>query len=339
MATVLIVDDEKSIRTTVGAFLKDAGYEVIVAADAEQAKRWVAQRPLDVALIDILLGNGSGLDVARDLRDRQMLLDVVSQAAAARAREAEYAMLLRERERAHAELEKQVRVRTADLHALAARLQVVREEERQALARELHDNFGQNLTALQIDLQWLARRLQATHSSDGAVVAKIAAMTPLAERLIVLTQTVCAALRPGMLDDLGLLAAIEWQAEDWEQRTGLTCVVSLPIAEVVVDPGHALALFRIFQEALTNVVRHAQATRVDVRLQTDDREVYLEVQDNGRGFTPEAFPASKALGLLSMRERAAGFAGAVNILSELGKGTTVQIRMPAGQPDSTSTAA
>jgi len=228
-------------------------------------------------------------------------------------------------------VEATLRRSAADLRALTTRLHVVREEECAALARELHDNFGQNLTALQIDLQWLERRVRTAKPIDGALLEKIANMMPLAERLSVLTQTVCAALRPGMLDDLGLMAAIEWQAEDWARRTGLKCVVSLPAGEVVVDPDRALALFRIFQETLTNVVRHAHATRVDVRLQIGDGGIYLEVRDNGRGFTPESFPASKALGLLSIRERAAGFGGTLNILSEVGKGTTVQIRMPQVQ--------
>lgn len=372
MATVLIVDDEKSIRKTLVAFLSAAGHHAVAAASVEEAFAVLETHPPDVALVDVLLGRGNGLDVARRIRDRQPavrtilmtgepnfatacqavrlrlfdylvkpisrqdVLDVVGHAAAAKARDDEYALLLRERERHQEDLERRVMQRTAelsqsasDLHALAARLQVVREEERAALARELHDEFGQNLTALQIDLDWVDRQLRNTQPRVAAgVLDRIATMTPLVERLTVLTQTVCASLRPAMLDDLGLLAAIEWQAEDCERRTGLRCMVSLPPHDPLVQGDQALALFRIFQEALTNAVRHAQATCVDIRLQVADGELELAVQDNGRGFAPESFPASRALGLLSMRERAAGFGGSVSILSAPGSGTTVRVRMP-----------
>ncbi len=372
MASVLVLDDEKSLRVLLGKTLRDAGYEVIEVADAEAAHGWVDRRPLDVALLDIHLQEGNGMDVARHIRDqqpdvrsilitadpdfssaseairlhifdylvkpigREQLLNVVGYAAAAKARDREYDLMLLERNRHQENLERHVKLRTAELnqtaaelHALAARLQVVREEERMALARELHDEFGQNLTALQIDLDWLDRHLQVADAVDVVQLrARIATMAPLAERLTVMTQAVCASLRPGMLDDLGLLAAIEWQVEDCQKRTGLTCVVSLPAHEVVLDPNHALALFRILQESLTNVVRHAQATRVDVRLVAAERELHLEVRDNGRGFRPESFPGAKALGLLSMRERAIGFEGTVVIESELGKGTLVRVRVP-----------
>ncbi len=379
MATVLIVDDEKSIRTTLGLFLRSAGHQTIEAADAEEAIRVIEAVPLDVALLDILLGSGHGLDVARSIHERQpdvrtilitaeptfatashairlrafdylvkplsreQILDVVGRAATAKANEQEYALLLQERERYREDLQRHVKERTAklnqtaaELHALAARLQVVREDERTALARELHDDFGQNLTALQIDLDWLGRHMRAATPIDMARVQdRIAAMAPIVERLTEMTQAVCASLRPGMLDDLGLLAAIEWQVEDCQKRTGLTCEVSLPADDIALDRGRALALFRILQEAMTNVVRHAQATWIRVSLQSADHEIILEVRDNGRGFAPELFPGSKALGLLSMRERAASFQGTVDILSAPAQGTTVRVRMPQASGPST----
>lgn len=375
MAVILLVDDEKSTRTFLSALLKDAGHEVIEACDADEAIRCVERYPLDVALLDIMLGTGNGLDVARHIRDwrpdvrvilmtgepnfasarqsislrifdylvkpcdPQMVLEIVGQAAAAKARDMELALLVRERARNQEDLERRVRVRTAELnqsainlHALAARLQVVREEERKALARELHDEFGQKLTALQIDLNWLDRKLQPVQPGEVAEMQdKIAAMMPLVEQLTEMTQAICASLRPGMLDDLGLLAAIEWQVEDCERRTGLKCALSTPTEDIVLERDDALALFRILQEALTNVIRHARATQVLIRLQITDGELELEVQDNGRGFTPEACPVSKALGLLSMRERAIGFQGTVSIQSKPGHGTTVQVRMPLVQ--------
>ena len=375
MAIVLLADDEKDVRATLAKILIHAGHEVLEASNVAEAKRCADQHPLDVALIDIMMGNENGLDVAHYLRDcqpdvrtilitgapnfasareaislrifdyllkpieRQGLLTSVGKAAAAKASEEEYALMLRERERFHDDLERRVRVRTAELHqaavnlqALTNRLQDVREEERKALARELHDEFGQKLTALQIDMDWLARQ---THADQPGVMAamreKIAGMLPLVAQLTEMTQAICAALRPGMLDDLGLLAAIDWQVDECAKRTGLTFSSSLPDVDVVLDRNVALALFRIFQESLTNTVRHAKATHVEFRVRVADNELEMEIKDNGRGFTPESVPTTKALGLLSMRERASGFQGTVNVLSILGKGTTVQVRMPLVQ--------
>jgi PAS domain S-box-containing protein len=227
---------------------------------------------------------------------------------------------------------------TAELHALARHLNAVREEERATLARELHDNLGQHLTALQIDLTWLDRSLQAAPPPDLALLHdRIVAMVPMVERLIELTQTVCASLRPGVLDDLGLVAAIEWQAEDTAKRTGLTCATALPVSDIEVDETIALVAFRIVQESLTNVVRHAQATHVNISLHTAGDVLELEIQDNGRGGAPETV-GHTSLGLIGMRERASACGGTVDIGSEPGKGTTVRVRMPArpvrsgGQP-------
>jgi signal transduction histidine kinase len=372
MARILVADDEKAIRVTLTALLRDAGHEVFEAADSREARSWVDQRTLDVALLDLLLGSSSGLDVAQYIRDRQpdvrsilitaspnfdsasqalrlrifdylvkpfdkqQLLEIVSQAAAAKAREQEYAALLKEHERYQETLEHDIKERTADLHqtaaelhALAAHLQVVREEERANLARELHDEFGQNLTALRIDLAWLDHHLQIDQPIEPLrLQGRITAMVPMVDRLIEMTQTVCAALRPGILNDLGLIAAIEWQIEECEKRTGLICASSLPADDLDLDPDRALAVFRIVQEALTNVVRHAQATRVAVSLARTRDALTLEVQDNGRGFAQARRLGTKALGLLSMRERAAAFQGVLDIVSSPDQGTAVKVRIP-----------
>jgi signal transduction histidine kinase len=223
-----------------------------------------------------------------------------------------------------------LRQSAVDLRALAARLHAIREDERKSLARELHDNLGQNLTALQIDLAWLDRRMGSATPPDLVVLRdKTAAMMRLAEQLTELTQTISSSLRLGVLDDLGLVAAIEWQAADFEKRTGLACAALVPAEDVVLDPDRALALYRILQEALTNVTRHAQATHVDIRLRSVGGELDLEIQDNGRGFIPGPFAGTKALGLLGMRERAALLGGSVDVSSEPGKGTTVRVRVPA----------
>jgi len=221
-----------------------------------------------------------------------------------------------------------LRQSAAELHSLAAHLNAVREEERAALARELHDDLGQHLTALRIDLSWLDHCLLAAQPPDLAQLHdKIVGMAPMVERLTELTQTVCAALRPGVLDDLGLVAAVEWQAEETAKRSGIACATALPEGDIELDRNLALALFRILQEALTNVVRHAQATRVEIGLRAVGGELELEIRDNGRGFVPKSLAGATALGLLGMRERAGEFGGTVEILSEPGKGTTVRARV------------
>jgi signal transduction histidine kinase len=219
----------------------------------------------------------------------------------------------------------------ADMHALAARLQGVREEERAALSRELHDNLGQHLTAfaLQFESVCMESHALADGPSELAILYdKITGMVPLVERLIEQTQSICAALRPGVLDELGLVAAIEWLAEKTAKRTGMVITLSLPTEDVDVDKDIALALFRIVQEALTNVARHAQATRAEVGMHADGSGWEVEIQDNGRGFIPSARLGPKSLGMLGMRERAVAFGGTLNFLSEPGKGTTVRVRMP-----------
>ena len=226
-------------------------------------------------------------------------------------------------------IEEDLRASREQLRALAARVEHVREEERASLARELHDELGQGLTALQIDLAWLDGHLRTAGPADLAVLRdKIADMVPRAERLIETTQAISAAMRPGVLDDLGLVAAMEWLAADFEKRTGLACAAKLPAADIAVDLACSVALFRIVQEALTNVVRHAKASRVEIRLRISEGEILLEVEDNGRGITPQQVAGSNSLGLLSMRERAAVFGGSVDIQSAAGTGTTVRAIMP-----------
>jgi PAS domain S-box-containing protein len=227
-----------------------------------------------------------------------------------------------------------LRQSAAELHSLAAHLNAVREEERAALARELHDDLGQHLTALQIDLMWLDHRLQAVQPPDLAALRnKIAGVVPLVEHLTELTQTISSSLRPGVLDDLGLVAALEWQAEDTAKRTGLTGSTALPASDIEVDGTIALAVFRIVQESLTNVVRHAQATHVTIGLHRAGNVLELEIQDNGRGGAPGTFAGHRALGLIGMREGATICVGTIAIGSEPGKGITVRIPAHAVNSD------
>ncbi|MBI4515728.1 MAG: PAS domain S-box protein [Deltaproteobacteria bacterium] len=212
--------------------------------------------------------------------------------------------------------------------ALSARLQTIREDEGTRIARELHDQLGQVLTALKLELDVLPQQLAGTCELPLFLRQKLAAMSGLADSMIASVQGLCTELRPSLLDDLGLTPALEWQAREFESRTGIHCTFSAPIEPITLEPARATALFRVLQEALTNVLRHANATRVGVALTQEDDCVQLEVADNGRGVTATELSAPTSLGLLGIRERAHLLGGRVSIQGGPGRGTTVSFCLP-----------
>jgi PAS domain S-box-containing protein len=221
------------------------------------------------------------------------------------------------------------------LRALAARLQAVREEERARAAREIHDVLAQELTLLKLEVASLARRQTnpVEPKAQELVREKLASMTTLVDNAISSVQKIATELRPPVLDSLGLRAAVEWQVKDFQARTGITCMTQLPDNEIEADQERSTAVFRVLQESLTNVVRHAQATQVDVRLECSSTELMLTVQDNGRGFEPNTVDSLNSLGLLGMRERARLLGGTCLITSRPGTGTRVEARVRLSGPD------
>lgn len=224
--------------------------------------------------------------------------------------------------------EQELRASSEQLRNLAARLVSVREEEQTRISREVHDELGQSLTAVKMDLAWLASRLPRTNSQ---MLERIRSTRKLAARVIQTVRRISTELRPDVLD-LGLAAAVEWQAQEFQARTGIQCTVRLPSQEGFA-PGASTALFRIFQETLTNVARHAKATRVEVVLQKQRDRLVLLIRDNGRGFDSTNPALTKSLGLLGMRERAAILGGAVTISSAPRNGTTVTAWIPLQAPE------
>ena len=221
-----------------------------------------------------------------------------------------------ERKRAERELQRSLE----QLHALNARLESVREEERTNLSRELHDRLGQALTSIKIDLA--AAKAAAV---SPPVAAKINSVMNFVDETIRSVRRISTELRPGILDDLGLAAAVEWAAEDFQARTGIACEVLLPEPDISVDRERATAMFRVLQETLTNVARHAAATRVVIRLSGSERQFSLEVQDNGCGIPADQVSAAGSLGILGMRERAFRLGGDFQIHGEPGSGTKVSV--------------
>jgi signal transduction histidine kinase len=221
--------------------------------------------------------------------------------------------------------QEQLRRSHEQLRSLSVYLQHVREEERTLIAREVHDELGQALTGLKLELTWLAGRLPP---NLRALHAKAKSMAERIDETIHAVRRIATELRPGLLDTVGLLAAIEWQANEFQTQTGIRCRVRAAVKETLWNQDLNTAFFRIFQETLTNVIRHARATKVTVVLAELDGNLVLEVKDNGRGISEAEINNTRSIGLLGMRERAALLGGEVRVTGEAGKGTTVQVRIP-----------
>jgi PAS domain S-box-containing protein len=222
------------------------------------------------------------------------------------------------------------------LRALTARLQSVREKERARVSREIHDELGQVLTALKINLDWLERKLGVRDNdpSLNPLLDRVVESAEITDTAITSVQRIASALRPYSLDNLGLATALEHEAQRFQKRTSIVCQVKLPEGVLDLSPEAATTIFRIFQEALTNVARHAQATEVRAALRAEDQHVILVIEDNGRGIPPEALAHKKSLGLLGMRERAAVLGGEVAVAPLQPKGTGVTVRLPRAANDS-----
>ncbi len=223
------------------------------------------------------------------------------------------------------EAETRLRQSNEQLRALTAHLQSVREEERTRIARQVHDELGQALTGLKLDLSWLAGNLP---KGSRTLQQKARALSACIDTTIQTVRRISTELRPGVLDNLGLVAAIEWQAQDFELRTGIRCSTTMMAAETIWDQDISTAFFRIFQETLTNIIHHAGASRVDVTLTLETDRLVLKVRDNGRGISEAAIASAKSIGLAGMRERAALLAGEVLFAGIPGQGTTVTVRIP-----------
>ena len=211
------------------------------------------------------------------------------------------------------------------LRRLTAHVEALREDERARIAREVHDDLGGALTGLKMDVARLRRSFNGGHPDRQNDFEQ------LNQSIDVLVQSVrriATELRPAILDDFGLAAAIEWQLQEFTQRAGLHGELFLGDADLSLPPDTATALFRVFQEALTNVARHAQATQVAVTLHAVEQSLVLQVRDNGRGVTPDELRQARSFGLVGMRERVHLLRGELEINSQPGQGTTIQVRVP-----------
>jgi PAS domain S-box-containing protein len=216
------------------------------------------------------------------------------------------------------------------LRALSAKLQSAREEERARVAREIHDELGQVLTALKLNLDWVERKIgdREHDRSLNPLLDRVVESGEMIESAILSVQRIASNLRPEVLDHLGLAAALRQEAHRFQKRSGITCELHLPPEVLGLPRDTAIVIFRIFQEALTNVARHAEATAVRIALEADDEKVSLQVEDNGRGIRPDDVAHMRSLGLLGMRERASMLGGDVAIEPVVPRGSRVTLRLP-----------
>ncbi|MEE9166984.1 MAG: histidine kinase [Candidatus Neomarinimicrobiota bacterium] len=269
------------------------------------------------------VGEETAVQVMKAGAHDYIMKDNLAKLVPAIKRELQDAEVRRERTQAEDELRKS----RDKLRKLSSHLQTVREEERTAIAREVHDELGQLLTAIKFDVSWLRKRIPK-EATDG--IEKTGSILKLIDSAIQSVKRISSDLRPVVLDDLGIAAAMKWEANKFENRTKKICKVRLSPEDIVLDRDRSTAVFRIFQEALTNVARHSGATEVTATLGIEDHLVKLSVVDNGRGITEEMTSSSDSLGLIGMRERVIAWNGEIEIKGQKGKGTSVGVSIPLG---------
>ncbi|HEV8261306.1 MAG TPA: response regulator [Burkholderiales bacterium] len=359
-ADILMVDDEPRNLLALEALLEPLGQNLLRAQSGEEALRLVLKHNPAVILLDVRMPGMDGFETARMIRRRErsrhtpiifltgvstemesafhgyevgavdylikplvpdVLRSKVSVFVDLHKKNVALANEIKERKIA----ETQLRESEVQLRALAARLISIREEERARIAREIHDELGQVLTGLKMDVTWLAKRLAGT---EKQLVEKAEAMSRLIDSTMHLIRRISTGLRPEILDDMGLVAAIGWQVKEFQKRMGMRCRIKLPEDHVVLDKELSTAVFRIFQEILTNIARHAKASSVNVNLSISEDLLTLKVIDDGIGISESQIRGNGSLGLLGMQERAQIFGGEVSIQGGSRRGTAVSVSIP-----------
>jgi signal transduction histidine kinase len=223
------------------------------------------------------------------------------------------------------EVEEKLENSRDQVRALAARLQFSRESERTAIARELHDEFGQALTSLQLGLSWIARKVTP---QQQPVQAKTRSLSALVTTMIQSVKRIAVELRPGALDELGLVKTLQSEAREFEGHTGIRCGFKTNFGKATFNRVGSVSIFRIAQAALTNVSRHAQASRATIALMKRNNDLILTVHDNGNGITKKLAHSHNSIGIIGMRERALALDGTLTLRGATGKGTTLTVRIP-----------
>ncbi|HKE59006.1 MAG TPA: response regulator [Pyrinomonadaceae bacterium] len=344
---ILVVNDIADQLELLRVLLMQSGYRVLTAVDGLEALEIAQSVRPDLIISDVSMPRLDGIELCRRVRQQPALRLVPLLLVSANHRDsapaasglkagaddylespydpdrlvAKVARLLEQKR-----LEEKLSITNEELRALAAKLQSVREEESIRIAREIHDALGGALTALKMDLASLSRSL--SESGDKRIAQKVEAMSDFVDETVHKVRTIATELRPSVLDDLGLVAAIEWQAKEFQKRSGIEVSTTSDQEEVILTADKSTAVFRIFQEILTNVVRHAQATRLEVVIEVKGNNFILRVSDDGIGISEIEIYDPQSLGLLGMRERALICGGQVEINGLKGEGTNVVVSVP-----------
>lgn len=343
---ILIVEDEIVIADLLKNILLMRGYEVTdIVTNGTDAVRAITVKQPDMILMDIKIqGDRDGIETAREIYQRFSIPSIYITAHAddetirRAAATASYGYIIKpfkedvifatiEMAVTKFRLEKELMARNEELQNLTAHMESIREEERKKISREIHDRLGQSLTALRIDCSWLQSHVDDPGGRDPRV-AKTALMIRLIDETLDDVRNICAELRPGILDHLGLVAAIRWQGGEIEKRSGIAFKQSFCSEELEIDGDIAITIFRIYQEIVTNIVRHSGATEVRVSIMKNEEGHIMTVRDNGTGITPEQAARPTSFGLIGMRERARLCGGSLTVSGEPGKGTVVVLMVP-----------
>ena len=343
---ILIVEDEIVIADLLRSILHMRGYQVtdIVTSGADAVASVTADPP-DMILMDIkLTGDRDGIETAREIYGQLSIPSIYITAHAddetirRAAATASYGYIIKpfkedviyatiEMAVSKYRLEKELMARNEELQNLTAHMESIREEERKNISREIHDRLGQSLTALRIDCSWLQNHLDDPGGREQNS-AKTAGMVRLIDETLDDVRNICAELRPGILDHLGLVAAIRWQSGEINKRSGIAFNQSFCSEDLDIAGDIAITIFRIYQEITTNIVRHSGATEVWVSIVKSDGGHVMTVRDNGAGITPEQAGGPASFGLIGMRERARLCGGTLTISGEPGRGTVVALTVP-----------
>ena len=359
-ADVLIIDREPGNLHVLGRFLEPLGQHLLCARSGDEALRLLLTHDPVVILLDMSMPAIDGFDTARTLRqcDRSRRTPIIGLTGASTwpvAKPSDYeigpvdyvlkpvvAEVLRFKVSVFVELRREEAARVdetcarklaeqrlhgaeAQLRTLATRLISIRDEERIRIAREIHDELGQALTSLKMDVACLEMQFGDKRHPARAMIER---MRKLIDSTVRLVQKISTGMRPEILDELGLVAALRWQAGEFERRTGIRCRPVLPAQPLDLDGELSIAMFRAFQEILTNVARHARANSVKACLEASNGRLFLQVADDGIGIPDEKIRHRDSLGLLGMRERAQLLGGQLTISCKPGRGTIVAVSIP-----------
>ena len=357
-ANILLVDDEPKGLFALRELMRDLDQNLVLAQSGDEALRRVLDQEFALILLDVRMPGLDGFETARLIRSRNSsrLTPIIFLTAAADEMRSVFrgyevgavdylvkplvpavlkskVSVFVELHRKRADLAREIAERRAaeeraresqeKLRELAGHLISVREEERAHIAREIHDELGQVLTGLKMDVALLAKQLH-----DESLLERTESMCRLVDSTIHTVRRISTRLRPEVLDEMGLVAAINWQAVEFQKRTGIRCRLNLPGETETFVEELSTTTFRIFQEILTNVARHASATRIDVALSRPEGRLLLEVSDNGVGISEHAANSRQSLGLFGMQERALRLGGTVVISGARGQGTRVTVAIP-----------